>query len=180
LVCKKLFLLRAGSGSSGSTSSSLSSSDFVQHSSRRTKKTPTLDSTLAMDANSSVIGTSYQQIPEPGSAARTQIGSSQSSTPGQSPRHSRKGSTTNGGGGSGLTHSASTSSIPPARPGLIDNTCLIMPTSGGKVTSLTVEGGKLRPSAKIGKDMVFVPERLWRALVQWYGGSTALPRQVIR
>ena len=51
-----------------------------------------------------------------------------------------------------------------------------------QVTSLTAEGGKLRPSVswEKGVDMVFVPERLWRALVQWYGGSPVLPRQVIR
>ena len=50
------------------------------------------------------------------------------------------------------------------------------------MTSLTAEGGKLRSSVsrEKGVDMVFVPERLWRALVQWYGGSPVLPRQVIR
>ena len=31
---------------------------------RRNKKTPTLDSTLAMDGNNSVIATSYHQVTE--------------------------------------------------------------------------------------------------------------------
>ena len=33
-----------------------------QNSLRRNKKTPTLDSTLAMDGNNSVIATSYHQV----------------------------------------------------------------------------------------------------------------------
>ena len=51
-----------------------------------------------------------------------------------------------------------------------------------KVTSLTVEGGKLKPSSKIKehRDFELIPERLWKALVLWYGGLIALPRQVIR
>ena len=170
------------------------SSDFViqQNSLRRNKRAPTLDSTLAMDANNSVIGTSYHQLDDStvstplsarhliaaASAPSTAAGGSRGSTPLPSPRHSRQGSA-----------AASGSSSIPARPGPIDNACLILQpdrgsggAAGGKVTSLTAEGGKLRGavSRERGVDMVFVPERLWRALVQWYGGSPVLPRQVIR
>ena len=44
------------------------------------------------------------------------------------------------------------------------------------------EGGKLKPSLRLirGKDFEFIPERLWRALIQWYGGAPAVRRQVIR
>jgi ubiquitin carboxyl-terminal hydrolase 6/32 len=49
-----------------------------------------------------------------------------------------------------------------------------------KVQSLTGEGGKLRTTAKLlrGKDFELIPERLWKTLQQWYGGSLPLPRQV--
>ena len=44
------------------------------------------------------------------------------------------------------------------------------------------EGGKLKPSLRLirGKDFELIPERLWRALIQWYGGAPAVRRQVIR
>ena len=47
---------------------------------------------------------------------------------------------------------------------------------------LTGEGGKLKNSGKLlrGREYELVPERLWKFLVQMYGGSPALPRQVIR
>ena len=100
---------------------------------------------------------------------------SRGSTPLASPRHSRQGSATSPSSGPSI----------PARPGPIDNARLVQSSSAGgagRVTSLTAEGGKLRSSVSRegGVDMVFVPERLWRALVQWYGGSPVLPRQVIR
>ena len=43
------------------------------------------------------------------------------------------------------------------------------------------EGGKLKPSLRLirGKDCELIPERLWRALIQWYGGAPAVRRQVI-
>ena len=66
-------------------------------------------------------------------------------------------------------------------PGLIENSCLVQ-LPPPKVPSLTGEGGKLKSSAKLqrGKDYELIPERLWKALQQWYGGSLPLPRQVIR
>ena len=43
------------------------------------------------------------------------------------------------------------------------------------------EGGKLKPSLRLirGKDFELIPERLWRALIHWYGGAPAVRRQVI-
>ena len=40
----------------------------------------------------------------------------------------------------------------------------------------------MKPSLKLirGKDFELIPERLWRALIQWYGGAPAVRRQVIR
>lgn len=57
-----------------------------------------------------------------------------------------------------------------------------MQPSSYRVTSLTAEGGRLKSSPRLtrGKDFELIPERLWKALVQWYGGSPSLPRQVIR
>ena len=84
------------------------------------------------------------------------------STPSPSPRPTRKTSN-------------------PPRPGLIENSCLIQ-LPPPKVPSLTGEGGKLKSALKLqrGKDFELIPERLWKALQQWYGGSLPLPRQVIR
>ncbi len=36
------------------------------------------------------------------------------------------------------------------------------------------------PRPARGRDFELIPQRLWRALVNWYGGSPALPRHVIR
>jgi len=48
-----------------------------------------------------------------------------------------------------------------------------------KVTSLTGEGGQLKRNMLLrGRDFQLVPNSLWKALVQWYRGSPALPRQV--
>ncbi|XP_059091560.1 ubiquitin carboxyl-terminal hydrolase 32-like isoform X2 [Tigriopus californicus] len=119
-----------------------------------------LDSTLAMDSNSGVIGTSYQQLNENGTSSE--------GTPSLSPYPSRK-------------TSAALTVHTKARPGLIDNTPLVQ-SNHSRITSLTAEGGKLKTSVKLvrGKDFELIPERLWRALVLWYGGSPSLPRQVIR
>ena len=50
------------------------------------------------------------------------------------------------------------------------------------ITVLTGEGGKLKNNGKLqrGRDYELVPERLWKFLVQMYGGAPPLPRQVIR
>ncbi|KFM78271.1 Ubiquitin carboxyl-terminal hydrolase 32, partial [Stegodyphus mimosarum] len=68
----------------------------------------------------------------------------------------------------------------PQRPTSIDNTSLIVPNTL-KVIFLTGEGGRLRknPPLMRGRDYELVPEAVWRALSQWYGGSPPLPRQVI-
>ncbi|XP_042906047.1 ubiquitin carboxyl-terminal hydrolase 32 isoform X2 [Parasteatoda tepidariorum] len=68
----------------------------------------------------------------------------------------------------------------PQRPTSIDNTSLIVPNTL-KVIFLTGEGGRLRknPTLLRGRDFELVPEAVWRALSQWYGGSPQLPRQVI-
>ena len=60
----------------------------------------------------------------------------------------------------------------PHRPGLIDNSNLIQNPSH-KITSLTGEGGRLKPSLKLirGKDFELIPERLWKALIEWYISS---------
>lgn len=46
---------------------------------------------------------------------------------------------------------------------------------------LTGEGGRLKRNVPLvqGRDFVLVPDSLWKALQQWYGGSPALPRQVM-
>jgi hypothetical protein len=68
------------------------------------------------------------------------------------------------------------------RPGAIDNSCLVLSPgpAGIKVPSLTAEGGRLRRAVVLtqGRDFQLVPQALWRALLQWYGGSPPLPRQV--
>lgn len=64
------------------------------------------------------------------------------------------------------------------KPGPINNSGLVsVPTT--KVTSLTGEGGQLKRNMLLrGRDFQLVPSSLWKALVQWYRGSPALPRQV--
>ncbi|XP_063220318.1 ubiquitin carboxyl-terminal hydrolase 32 isoform X2 [Bacillus rossius redtenbacheri] len=73
-----------------------------------------------------------------------------------------------------------TMSAPPPSPGPIDNSGLVM-TPSYKVTPLTGEGGKLKRNLVLvrGRDFELVPESLWKALFHWYGGTPALPRQVI-
>ncbi|XP_031572210.1 ubiquitin carboxyl-terminal hydrolase 32-like [Actinia tenebrosa] len=65
-------------------------------------------------------------------------------------------------------------------PGQIDNTSLIE-TETRKITVLTGEGGKLKRTVPLsrGRDFEILPEPVWRALLQWYGGGPALPRTVI-
>lgn len=53
-------------------------------------------------------------------------------------------------------------------------------TSLLQVMLLTGEGGRLKRNVPLvqGRDFVLVPDSLWKALQQWYGGAPALPRQV--
>lgn len=46
---------------------------------------------------------------------------------------------------------------------------------------LTGEGGKLKRNIPLvrGRDFEIIPEPVWRALQQWYGGGPALPRTVL-
>ena len=174
------------------TSRNSGGSDLV--SKKGGKKAPSLDSTLAIDSYGGVVTTGYHPISENGHLPNSGMNSltrkspsahsnesSRSSslvlTPSASPFASRKGS-----GSSTNVNSPSHGSSPPSRPGLIDNSHLVQ-TNSSRVTSLTAEGGKLKTSGKApvrGKDFELIPERLWRALVAWYGGTLALPRQVIR
>eukprot|EP00095_Tigriopus_kingsejongensis_P012381 snap_masked-scaffold190_size271632-processed-gene-1.19 protein:Tk12381 transcript:snap_masked-scaffold190_size271632-processed-gene-1.19-mRNA-1 annotation:"ubiquitin carboxyl-terminal hydrolase 32" len=143
-----------------------SPSELVTSSGKRAgKRVPTLDSTLAMDSNSGVVGTSYQPLNESGITSGKTVATT---TPSASPHPSRRSS-------------QAASSNTKTRPGMIDNACLVQ-GNVSRVTSLTAEGGKLKTNVKLarGKDFELIPERLWRALVLWYGGSPALPRQVIR
>ena len=45
---------------------------------------------------------------------------------------------------------------------------------------LTGEGGKLKKNVPLsrGRDFEIMPDPLWRAFHQWYGGGPALPRTV--
>jgi len=133
-----------------------------------TKKKTSVSSSLASDTCSRVVGTGYTQLSEQDSrpvtpVTRTQ--SSNSSTSTDSPITPRK-------------HGSNASS----RPGLIDTSGLIQSSQYRGITVLTGEGGKLKNSGKLlrGREYELVPERLWKFLVQMYGGSPALPRQVIR
>lgn len=67
-----------------------------------------------------------------------------------------------------------------SKPGPINNSGLVS-VSAAKVPTLTGEGGQLKRNMLLrGRDFQLVPSSLWKALVQWYRGSPALPRQVIR
>ena len=50
-----------------------------------------------------------------------------------------------------------------------------------QVMILTGEGGKLKRNIPLvrGRDFEIIPEPVWRALQQWYGGGPALPRTVL-
>lgn len=65
-------------------------------------------------------------------------------------------------------------------PGPIDNVPLVEPETR-KVMVLTGEGGKLKRNIPLcrGRDFEIIPEPVWRALQQWYGGGPPLPRTVI-
>lgn len=88
------------------------------------------------------------------------------SSPSHSPRQPRKAI-------------PSSSVGPPPAPGPIDNTVLVA-TPACKVVTLTGEGGKLKRNLVLvrWRDFELVPDSLWKAIFQWYGGAPALPRQV--
>lgn len=67
-------------------------------------------------------------------------------------------------------------------PGPIDNSNLIATNPFKNVPTLTGEGGKLKREIPLvqGRDFELVNDALWKALSQWYGGSLALPRQVVK
>lgn len=67
-------------------------------------------------------------------------------------------------------------------PGPIDNSTLLAVNPFKAVPTLTGEGGKLKREIPLvqHRDFELVPEVLWKALSQWYGGALALPRQVVK
>ncbi|XP_033627039.1 ubiquitin carboxyl-terminal hydrolase 32-like isoform X1 [Asterias rubens] len=111
-----------------------------------------------------------------------------SETKSRSPLLSRRGTHSNGSSSApnSPTRSPKKSgpgnqgSLGPPKPGLVDNTLLIMPDSR-KVGTLTNEGGRLKrnPPLMQGKDYEIIPEPVWKALSQWYAGGPSLPRNVI-
>ncbi|CRK98075.1 CLUMA_CG011444, isoform A [Clunio marinus] len=67
-------------------------------------------------------------------------------------------------------------------PGPIDNSILLAANPYKTVPTLTGEGGKLKREIPLvqHRDFELIPEALWKALSQWYGGNLALPRQVVK
>lgn len=68
-------------------------------------------------------------------------------------------------------------------PGVIDNSSLISPVPyKQQIPTLTGEGGRLKRDLTLAqhRDFELVPDSLWKALAQWYGGPLPLPRQVIQ
>lgn len=67
-------------------------------------------------------------------------------------------------------------------PGPIDNSMLLAANPYKVVPTLTGEGGRLKREIPLvqHRDFELVPEALWKALSQWYGGALSLPRQVIK
>ena len=146
-----------------------------------------VDSILPNVNEKSIVGTSYTliendiastprnhnlKVPDSTSASSSR-NSSRLSTPSTSPFPARKYN-------SGIKYTSNGTCQVPVRPGPIDNSYLIQ--NSPKVTILTGEGGKLKSTSKIlqGRGFEILPERLWKALHQWYGGALSLPRQVIR
>ena len=135
-----------------------------------TKNKQCMSTSLATDIGSKVVGTNNVSLGEENSrplTPATRIESRQCnyiSSESESPTAPRK---------NGITTS---------RPGIIDTTSLIQSQQYRGITVLTGEGGKLKNSGKLirGRDFELVPERIWKFLVQIYGGSPPLPRQVIK
>ena len=67
--------------------------------------------------------------------------------------------------------------LPPAKPGEIDNSDLIVPPAKN-VSCLSTDGLMLKPGLQAGFSYVPVPESLWRALERLYGAKQTLPRYV--
>ena len=67
--------------------------------------------------------------------------------------------------------------LPPAKPGEIDNSDLIVPPAKN-VSCLSTDGLMLKPGLQPNINYVPVPESLWRALERLYGAKQALPRYV--
>ena len=128
---------------------------------RKTKKGAA--SALASDASPRVVATGYTPLTDSPSRPSTPADSTPRSTP-SSPATPRR-------------HAPH-----PSRPGIIDTSCLVQPSAHRGISVLTGEGGKLRGAGRLarGREYELVPERLWKFLVQVYGGAPALPRQVIR
>ena len=129
-------------------------------------KKKTSGSSLAADTCSRVVGTGYTQLAETAGLPRAGSRQSSSSSAGscaESPATPRRTAAT-------------------SRPGLIDTSGLVQSSPYRGITVLTGEGGKLKNNGKLqrGRDYELVPERLWKFLVQMYGGAPPLPRQVIR
>ncbi|CAI6345795.1 unnamed protein product [Macrosiphum euphorbiae] len=127
------------------------------------KSQSSLENSIALDI-SSVVVTGITTL-DPSTGGHRRVGSitsysSLQESPTQSPIMSRK--------------------VSLSKPGPINNSGLVsVPTT--KVTSLTGEGGQLKRNMLLrGRDFQLVPNSLWKALVQWYRGSPALPRQVIQ
>ncbi|XP_053671807.1 ubiquitin carboxyl-terminal hydrolase 32 [Anopheles nili] len=83
-----------------------------------------------------------------------------------------------GSGSSGISYGRHSGSA----PGTIDNNCLIAPHIYKPIPTLTGEGGRLKRDLTLvqHRDFELVPDSLWKALAQWYGGPLPLPRQVIQ
>ncbi|XP_040155905.1 ubiquitin carboxyl-terminal hydrolase 32 isoform X2 [Anopheles arabiensis] len=83
-----------------------------------------------------------------------------------------------GSGSSGISYGRHAGSA----PGTIDNSCLIAPNIYKQIPTLTGEGGRLKRDLTLvqHRDFELVPDSLWKALAQWYGGPLPLPRQVIQ
>jgi ubiquitin carboxyl-terminal hydrolase 6/32 len=128
----------------------------------RRKKAAALSSSLASDLSPRVVATGYSPL---------HSDSSRPATPGTGDARSSPSSP-----------AAARRQAHPSRPGVIDTGCLLQASPHRGITVLTGEGGKLRGAGRLvrGRDYELVPERLWKFLLQVYGGSPALPRQVIR
>uniref|UniRef100_A0A182JE81 ubiquitinyl hydrolase 1 n=1 Tax=Anopheles atroparvus TaxID=41427 RepID=A0A182JE81_ANOAO len=83
-----------------------------------------------------------------------------------------------GSGSSGISFGRHAGSA----PGTIDNGSLIAPHIYKQIPTLTGEGGRLKRDLTLvqHRDFELVPDSLWKALAQWYGGPLPLPRQVIQ
>lgn len=92
--------------------------------------------------------------------------------------HTETGDSSSLGSGSSGISMGRQSSV----PGPIDNSALLAANPFKTVSMLTGEGGKLKREIPLvqHRDFELVPEALWKALSQWYGGSLALPRQVVK